>query len=95
MKPSSILSLRIILLLSISFSPTYVYSVDDYEPYSNCALFSCGNMSSISYSFWGNRQPDYCGLPGFSIDCEEGISILDIMSFGKATRTILAAVFVV
>eukprot|EP00257_Ricinus_communis_P026733 XP_025014147.1 LEAF RUST 10 DISEASE-RESISTANCE LOCUS RECEPTOR-LIKE PROTEIN KINASE-like 1.2 isoform X1 [Ricinus communis] len=79
MKPSSILSLRIILL-SISFSPTYVYSVDDYEPYSNCTPFSCGNMSSISYPFWGNGQPDYCGLPGFRIDCEEGISILDIMS---------------
>ncbi|XP_058009885.1 LEAF RUST 10 DISEASE-RESISTANCE LOCUS RECEPTOR-LIKE PROTEIN KINASE-like 1.2 isoform X1 [Hevea brasiliensis] len=82
MKTSSIQSfllsfLIIAFLFSILSLPRYVYG---NELYSNCAPFSCGNITDISYPFWGNNQPEYCGRPGFKIDCKEEVATLDILS---------------
>ncbi|XP_050236412.1 LEAF RUST 10 DISEASE-RESISTANCE LOCUS RECEPTOR-LIKE PROTEIN KINASE-like 2.1 [Mercurialis annua] len=67
-------------LLSLSFLSKYGYSDNEELYYSNCAPFSCGNTTNFSYPFWGHAQPEYCGLPGFRIDCNKGSATLEIMS---------------
>ncbi|GAY69227.1 hypothetical protein CUMW_270320 [Citrus unshiu] len=51
------------------------------EAYSKCsASFSCGNFTDIGYPFWRNDQPDYCGHPGFKLDCQGDRVTIDINS---------------
>ncbi|WCJ21926.1 Protein kinase superfamily protein [Euphorbia peplus] len=75
MKPASFQSSSlfsssiIVLLVSVVSMLSNAYS--DHKPYDKCAPFSCGNIKNIRYPFWGNGQPEYCGQPGFRIDCEE------------------------
>ncbi|OIT39993.1 leaf rust 10 disease-resistance locus receptor-like protein kinase-like 1.4 [Nicotiana attenuata] len=41
--------------------------------------FNCGNLTGISYPFWGNDRPKECGYPGFELQCEdEGSTIMQI-----------------
>ncbi|XP_050237459.1 LEAF RUST 10 DISEASE-RESISTANCE LOCUS RECEPTOR-LIKE PROTEIN KINASE-like 1.2 isoform X1 [Mercurialis annua] len=83
MKPSPLKSQFLSLLftlLSLSFHSKYAYSDNEELYYSNCAPFSCGNTTNFSYPFWGNAQPEYCGLPGFRIDCNKGSATLQILS---------------
>ncbi|KAH9778790.1 LEAF RUST 10 DISEASE-RESISTANCE LOCUS RECEPTOR-LIKE PROTEIN KINASE-like 2.1 [Citrus sinensis] len=49
------------------------------EAYSKCsASFSCGIFTGIGYPFWRNDQPDYCGHPGFKLDCQGERATIDI-----------------
>ncbi|ESR55846.1 hypothetical protein CICLE_v10024220mg, partial [Citrus x clementina] len=40
----------------------------------------CGIFTGIGYPFWRNDQPDYCGHPGFKLDCEGERATIDINS---------------
>ncbi|OVA04953.1 Protein kinase domain [Macleaya cordata] len=52
---------------------------------SNCSVlnFTCGDrFTNISYPFWGNQRPHYCGLPGYKLDCvDDGVNTeIEILS---------------
>lgn len=79
--PSSIVFLLVFLFISISNTiPTSVGADDDR--FTNCSRnsFSCGFISNITYPFWGDNRPDYCGLPDFQLACESNIPNIIIQS---------------
>ncbi|XP_058079331.1 LEAF RUST 10 DISEASE-RESISTANCE LOCUS RECEPTOR-LIKE PROTEIN KINASE-like 1.2, partial [Magnolia sinica] len=43
-----------------------------------CAPQSCGNHISISFPFWIDPQPSYCGYPGFKLSCKNNETVLKI-----------------
>ncbi|XP_021763591.1 LEAF RUST 10 DISEASE-RESISTANCE LOCUS RECEPTOR-LIKE PROTEIN KINASE-like 1.4 isoform X1 [Chenopodium quinoa] len=47
------------------------YAYADDERYEDCNKpFKCGTVSNLSYPFYdGHIRPDYCGYPGFQLDC--------------------------
>ncbi|XP_059449209.1 LEAF RUST 10 DISEASE-RESISTANCE LOCUS RECEPTOR-LIKE PROTEIN KINASE-like 2.7 [Corylus avellana] len=42
--------------------------------------FECGDFHNISYPFWGDPLPPYCGLSEFQLACQDGFPVLHIMS---------------
>ncbi|KAF9683963.1 hypothetical protein SADUNF_Sadunf04G0068600 [Salix dunnii] len=51
-------------------SPPTAAPVSDEERYLNCRnLIDCGNIKGIGYPFSGSNRPDYCGYPGFELNC--------------------------
>ncbi|WVZ15873.1 hypothetical protein V8G54_013439 [Vigna mungo] len=58
--------------------PTYAST--DAERYTACEPFSCGKLTNISYPFWSNDQPGYCGHPKFKLDCQQDNVTIDIVS---------------
>ncbi|XP_009622952.1 LEAF RUST 10 DISEASE-RESISTANCEUS RECEPTOR-LIKE PROTEIN KINASE-like 1.4 isoform X1 [Nicotiana tomentosiformis] len=41
--------------------------------------FNCGNLTGITYPFWGNDRRKECGYPGFELQCDDqGSTILQI-----------------
>ncbi|KAL9427657.1 hypothetical protein AB3S75_029777 [Citrus x aurantiifolia] len=71
----------------------------NYEEYKNCsAPFRCANRDDIGYPFWGGNRPEYCGYPGFELNCEEDVPEINILNitykvlkFDQATRIITVA----
>ncbi|MCD9644327.1 hypothetical protein HAX54_032513 [Datura stramonium] len=44
----------------------------DKQLFSNCGKsFNCGNITRITYPFWGNDRPKECGYPGFELQCDD------------------------
>ncbi|KAL4570004.1 hypothetical protein LXL04_025653 [Taraxacum kok-saghyz] len=45
-------------------------------------FYTCGQATTyISYPFWGNERPSYCGLQGFRLTCrEDNVTTLQIMN---------------
>ncbi|KAK1387956.1 hypothetical protein POM88_016134 [Heracleum sosnowskyi] len=82
--PSKILIFIIIPLVILS---TLQHGhAKDFEKYSECleSKFECGqDFVEMSYPFWGNNRPSYCGLEGFELTCdnEKGYPTLGIDSF--------------
>ncbi|KAJ6707474.1 LEAF RUST 10 DISEASE-RESISTANCE LOCUS RECEPTOR-LIKE PROTEIN KINASE-LIKE 1.4 [Salix viminalis] len=72
MRPHLLLAIScFILFITIIFvsGSTPVFSADE-ERYLNCRnLFDCGNIKGIGYPFSGSNRPDYCGYPGFELNC--------------------------
>ncbi|KAJ4707059.1 Wall-associated receptor kinase [Melia azedarach] len=67
------------LLINIIFVvvPTPASGIDDQ--YLNCSTpFNCSNLQSIGYPFWGGNRPEYCGYPGFELDCEGEVAEITI-----------------
>ncbi|CAI9758404.1 unnamed protein product [Fraxinus pennsylvanica] len=57
-----------------------ILSADDAR-YLQCGRqFQCGGMKNISYPFWGDPQPYYCGLPEFKLGCQGQFPTLKILS---------------
>ncbi|TXG46208.1 hypothetical protein EZV62_028291 [Acer yangbiense] len=66
----------IIITLLFVHVPTSVLAYDD--KYDKCsAPFQCGNMN-ISYPFWGEDRSEYCGYPGFKVDCNSDVPEINI-----------------
>ncbi|CAI8594902.1 unnamed protein product [Vicia faba] len=60
-----------LLFIISTFSPQVSYSQSVYD-YSICKehSYNCGNLSSISYPFWGHDRPFQCGAGApFYLDC--------------------------
>lgn len=56
----------ILYLLNLLHS---AYADDEYYEACNTS-FQCGTVSSLSYPFYdGHIRPDYCGYPGFKLNC--------------------------
>ncbi|KAK0595830.1 hypothetical protein LWI29_010400 [Acer saccharum] len=66
----------IIITLLFVHVPTSVLAYDD--KYDECsAPLQCGNMN-ISYPFWGEDRSEYCGYPGFKVDCNSDVPEINI-----------------
>ncbi|KAJ6738611.1 hypothetical protein OIU74_003552 [Salix koriyanagi] len=69
------------------------------ERYLNCRnLFDCGNIMGIGYPFSGSNRPDYCGYPGFELNCsnqDPEITIIQstyrVLGINKQSRTLNVA----
>lgn len=61
----------------------------DYR-YETCSRsFICGNLGNLGYPFWGGNRPQFCGHPGFEIDCSDGeYALIKITSLTYAVRRI-------
>lgn len=48
--------------------------------FSSCGKsFNCGNITEITYPFWGNDRPKECGYPGFELQCQDqGNTVIQI-----------------
>ncbi|XP_047310284.1 LEAF RUST 10 DISEASE-RESISTANCE LOCUS RECEPTOR-LIKE PROTEIN KINASE-like 2.1 [Impatiens glandulifera] len=65
-----------ILLLNL---PCPVFSND--QRYLNCSSsLSCGNITNLMYPFYGLNRANYCGQPGFKLDCQNEVPFIKIGS---------------
>ncbi|KAL8134996.1 LEAF RUST 10 DISEASE-RESISTANCE LOCUS RECEPTOR-LIKE PROTEIN KINASE-like 1.2 isoform X2 [Apium graveolens] len=76
----------IFMIPLITFSALQKGHAKDFEQHSKCleTKFECGqDFVEMSYPFWGNNRPSYCGLEGFELTCdnEKGYSTITIDSF--------------
>ncbi|KAL4573380.1 hypothetical protein LXL04_020183 [Taraxacum kok-saghyz] len=57
---------------------------NDIQRFRDCStkFYTCGEATTyISYPFWGNERPSYCGLQGFRLTCrEDNITTVQIMN---------------
>ncbi|KAL8159005.1 hypothetical protein V2J09_000542 [Rumex salicifolius] len=60
---------------------------DDYR-YQECSSsFKCGSLeANLSYPFWSNSRPQYCGHPGFQLSCPKTTATIDT---GSQTLNVL------
>ncbi|GMY15302.1 LEAF RUST 10 DISEASE-RESISTANCE LOCUS RECEPTOR-LIKE PROTEIN KINASE-like 2.7 [Fagus crenata] len=48
------------------------YCIED-ELFVQCGqTYNCGDIKNISFPFWGDDRSEYCGLPGFQLECHDG-----------------------
>ncbi|KAI3854486.1 hypothetical protein MKW92_043314 [Papaver armeniacum] len=86
MASSSIFSIFIFLL----FLMLHVCEAQESsrERYEKCKRnFACGNGVNVGFPFWGDHhngdadpRPEYCGLPGYKLDCYDGYTAEIIIS---------------
>ncbi|GLT51597.1 hypothetical protein SLA2020_249970, partial [Shorea laevis] len=77
--PGSFFFFIITITFVLIHAPKFASSVD--ERYVNCnRTFACGNIENIGYPFWGSDRPDYCGFPGFQLNCGDSTPEITIMS---------------
>ncbi|GLU10772.1 hypothetical protein SLE2022_275570 [Rubroshorea leprosula] len=58
----------ITLILILASRSASAFAMDEY--YVNCSkTITCGNIDNIGYPFWGSDRPEYCGFPGFELNC--------------------------
>ncbi|KNA11482.1 hypothetical protein SOVF_134790 [Spinacia oleracea] len=57
----------------------------DDERYKACQeSFQCGTVSNLSYPFYdGHTRPDYCGYPGFQLNCSSTPPEISVISSEK------------
>lgn len=71
-------SLHICILLCICSSQICLCIFEKYE---KCAPLPCGNVPNVSYPFYIlDKQPSYCGQPGFNLTCNNNRLHLSILS---------------
>ncbi|KAG2710744.1 hypothetical protein I3760_04G042800 [Carya illinoinensis] len=70
----------IIAITLVQFPVPFVHAADDQgQRYDNCsATFACATISDLSYPFWGSNRPDYCGYPGFQLNCSGDVPLLNV-----------------
>ncbi|GKV09717.1 hypothetical protein SLEP1_g21174 [Rubroshorea leprosula] len=69
----------IIITFVLIHAHKFASSVD--ERYEKCnRTFACGKIKNIGYPFWGSDRPDYCGFPGFQLNCRDSFAEITIMS---------------
>ncbi|KAL9247414.1 hypothetical protein vseg_020849 [Gypsophila vaccaria] len=65
---------RFILFMFLIFNSLISSSLSAYvdEQYASCASLgsTCGPSLDIKYPFWDNNRPEYCGHPGFELECK-------------------------
>ncbi|KAF8376707.1 hypothetical protein HHK36_031624 [Tetracentron sinense] len=76
--PSLLLFILIIFLVLVHV-PISLCDAD--WRFGNCSRsFKCGSLGSTTYPFWEKGRPDYCGHPGFELECQDDIPKIQIMS---------------
>ncbi|KAG2710709.1 hypothetical protein I3760_04G041000 [Carya illinoinensis] len=68
--PATFFVIVIALSTFVQFPVPSVHAVSD-ERYLNCSeTFSCAGILGLGYPFWGSpNRPEYCGYPGFELNC--------------------------
>ncbi|GLU10763.1 hypothetical protein SLE2022_275480 [Rubroshorea leprosula] len=69
------------------------------EHYVNCGrTISCGNIDNIGYPFWGSDRPEYCGFPGFELNCSGtdpeitiSLATYQVLQINKESRVLTVA----
>ncbi|KAG8384104.1 hypothetical protein BUALT_Bualt04G0083300 [Buddleja alternifolia] len=57
------------------------YFCQNDQQYETCSRpFQCGDITEISYPFWGGDRPASCGYPGFRLDCQGDDLLINISS---------------
>ncbi|RVW59556.1 Leaf rust 10 disease-resistance locus receptor-like protein kinase-like 1.1-like 2.4 [Vitis vinifera] len=72
---------------------------DELYKYNTCSKeFNCGNITGVSYPFWGSDRPLGCGHLDLQLNCHDGIATIEIMgvnyrvlSFNKDAQTLRIA----
>ncbi|PQM39846.1 LEAF RUST 10 DISEASE-RESISTANCE LOCUS RECEPTOR-LIKE PROTEIN KINASE-like 2.1 [Prunus yedoensis var. nudiflora] len=73
-------SLFPLLLITSFLSINVELSLSQYEQHTNCSKeINCGGIS-LSYPFWGVNRANYCGPPGFEVECLENVPMINISS---------------
>ncbi|KAL6139788.1 hypothetical protein ACLB2K_058090 [Fragaria x ananassa] len=82
MKMNSLMlqSLIPFLVISSFFSINLPVTLCADDPqYANCSqAINCGDISNISYPFWGVNRPNYCGQPSFKIKCQDNVPMINM-----------------
>ncbi|KAK4280766.1 hypothetical protein QN277_012344 [Acacia crassicarpa] len=72
MGPPSVLPHQLVFFNTFFFFILWLaphFAIAD-EQFSACEPFNCGNITNLSYPFWSNSRPQFCGHPRFKLDCE-------------------------
>ncbi|KAL6286676.1 hypothetical protein ACE6H2_011066 [Prunus campanulata] len=73
-------SLFPLLLITSFLSINVELSLSQYEQHTNCSEdINCGGIR-LSYPFWGVNRANYCGPPGFEVECLEKVPMINISS---------------
>ncbi|KAL0424013.1 UNVERIFIED_CONTAM: LEAF RUST 10 DISEASE-RESISTANCE LOCUS RECEPTOR-LIKE PROTEIN KINASE-like 2.7 [Sesamum radiatum] len=77
-KPSQVLFLTLLALATLL--PLHFPLPGSYSQQDKCSdSFQCGNITNITYPFWGGSQPQACGLRGFQLlNCDGHFPLLYI-----------------
>ncbi|KAL5726481.1 hypothetical protein ACHQM5_009522 [Ranunculus cassubicifolius] len=69
-------------LFIFSFFTDFPVSLgEDYVNYTICSQqFNCGGIINVSYPFWGDNRPRFCGHPAFELKCNDDLIEIDIDS---------------
>ncbi|TYJ99005.1 LEAF RUST 10 DISEASE-RESISTANCE LOCUS RECEPTOR-LIKE PROTEIN KINASE-like 2.4 [Cucumis melo var. makuwa] len=52
---------------------------DNYEQFKYCRVnYNCGDLVDISYPFWGNERPEFCGRREFGLNCKDNKTMIRI-----------------
>lgn len=85
-----------VFLFFALFLPPYFAIAD--EPFSACEPFTCGNITDLSYPFWFDSRPEYCGHPKFKLNCQGDNATINMASqdfrvidVNSTTRTLTIA----
>ncbi|PQQ12725.1 LEAF RUST 10 DISEASE-RESISTANCE LOCUS RECEPTOR-LIKE PROTEIN KINASE-like 2.1 [Prunus yedoensis var. nudiflora] len=69
-----------LLLITSFLSINVELSLSQYEQHRNCSEdIKCGGIR-LSYPFWGENRANYCGPPGFEVECLENVTMINISS---------------
>ncbi|XP_062158438.1 LEAF RUST 10 DISEASE-RESISTANCE LOCUS RECEPTOR-LIKE PROTEIN KINASE-like 1.2 isoform X1 [Alnus glutinosa] len=94
------LSLSSIIILSFLTILPPSYCDEDEQPFVVCNLtYNCGRLNNITYPFWGDNRPEYCGQHGYNLSCRNNdypvlrIEELEfrVLNINKSTRTFTIA----
>ncbi|XP_062017184.1 LEAF RUST 10 DISEASE-RESISTANCE LOCUS RECEPTOR-LIKE PROTEIN KINASE-like 2.1 [Rosa rugosa] len=68
------------LVITCFFSINLPFTLCADDPqYAYCSqAINCGNIPNISYPFWGVNRPNYCGQPGFEIECQGNVPMINM-----------------
>ncbi|KAG5527961.1 hypothetical protein RHGRI_028779 [Rhododendron griersonianum] len=68
------------LFLFLQFPISLTNPDPDEASYSSCnTTYSCGSIAGVGYPFRGYQEPEFCGYPGFVLNCgSKNFTTLDI-----------------
>ncbi|GKV23573.1 hypothetical protein SLEP1_g33282 [Rubroshorea leprosula] len=70
------MGVALLSLYSIFIILAFIPSLDaeDDAGFTECSQpFNCGSFKNLSYPFWGDRRPQYCGEDGYKLRCNENV----------------------
>ncbi|KAL8217804.1 hypothetical protein R6Q57_021177 [Mikania cordata] len=91
----TLFAITVVLAIVIHFP---VLTSQGTQPFDTCGQsVRCGNIE-FQYPFWGLNRPDYCGHPGFKLNCQSNVTELvlesvnyRVLDIDSSTHTITLA----
>ncbi|XP_056162507.1 LEAF RUST 10 DISEASE-RESISTANCE LOCUS RECEPTOR-LIKE PROTEIN KINASE-like 1.2 [Syzygium oleosum] len=80
--------LLLLLLFFLSLSPRESLSLIDFH-FGNCSLpVTCGGLNITSPFYVRDRQPSYCGFPGFDLSCPNDRPVITLSGDDYVVRDV-------